>query len=71
MIKYKIDILSALKEHGISTYRIRKDKLIPESTLSAIRQGEPVHWTTIDKICELIDCQPGDLLEYVREERCE
>ncbi len=67
MLKYKIDVLEALKAHGITTTRIRKEHLLPENTLSAIRHKDPIHWTTIDKIWELLDCQPGDLIEYVKQ----
>jgi putative transcriptional regulator len=66
-IKYKTDIIAALKNKGFSTYRIRKEKLIGESTLQKIRNGELVSWENIDTICELLDCQPGDILEYVPE----
>ena len=65
MIKYKIDILKALKEKGYSTHRIRKEKLIGEARLQDIRNGGLGSKTTINTICKLLDCQPGDILEYV------
>ena len=52
-ICYKINILAALKEKGFSTYRIRKDKLLSESTLQAFRNGEPVSW---DNIARIVKC---------------
>lgn len=63
-IKYKIDVLEALKAAGYSTYKLRKDKLIGEATIQRIRGGEPVSWENIATLCALLDCQPGDLLEY-------
>lgn len=66
-IKYKIDILTELKNKGFSSYRIRKEKLLGESTLQKIRQNELVSWENIDKICALLECQPGDLIEYVND----
>ncbi|MCI8957359.1 MAG: helix-turn-helix transcriptional regulator [Eubacterium sp.] len=66
-IKYKIDILTELKNKGFSSYRIRKEKLFGESTLQKIRQNELVSWENIDKICALLECQPGDLIEYVND----
>lgn len=66
-IKYKIDIIADLKSKGFSTYRIRKEKLIGESTLQKIRTGELVSWENIDTICTLLQCQPGDILEQVPE----
>jgi putative transcriptional regulator len=66
-IRYKKDILDALKTAGFSTYKIRKEKLMGEATLQKIRNGELVSWDNIDTICRLLGCQPGDLVEYVEE----
>ena len=66
-IVYKIDVLSALKEAGYNTTRIRKEKIMGEAMLQKIRSGQMVSWATLETICSLLDCQPGDLIEYVRE----
>ena len=41
-IKYKIDVLAALKSAGYSTYRLRKEKILAESTMQQFRAGEIV-----------------------------
>ena len=64
-IKYKIDVLEALKAAGYSTYKIRKEKIMSESTLQKFRDGEIVNPDNMALICKLIGCQPGDILEYV------
>ena len=64
-ITYKIDVMTALKDAGYSTYRIRQDKLLGEATLQLIRENKPVSWDNIATICRLLDCQPGDIMEYV------
>ncbi len=66
-IRYKIDVLAALKEKGYSSQRIRKEKLIGQSYLQQLRHGELVSWKTLDTICALLDCQPADLIEFVKE----
>ena len=66
-LKYRIDVLQALKEKGYSAYSIRKEKLLSESTLQKLRCGEPVSWANIGQLCKLLGCQPGNLLEYVGE----
>ena len=63
-IKYKIDILTALKETGYTTYKIRKEKIFGEATLQKIRNGELVSWENISTLCKLLNCQPGDIVEY-------
>lgn len=64
-IKYKIDVLAALKAAGYNTNRIRKEKLLSESTLQRLRTGELVNGENLGRLCKLLDCQPGDILEYV------
>ena len=67
-LRYKIDILEALKEAGYSSTRLRKEKLMGESYMTQLRRGEMVSWKTVETICALLDCQPGDLIEYTKEE---
>lgn len=64
-IRYKIDVLAALREKGYTQNRIREEKLIGQSYLTQIRHGELVSWKTIETICSLLGCQPGDLVEYI------
>ena len=66
-IQYKTDIIAALKEAGYNTSKIRKEKIMGEAMLQKIRGGQMVSWATLETICSLLDCQPGDLLEYVKE----
>ena len=65
--RYKIDILAALKEKGYSTYRIQKEKIFAEATLQLFRQGVIASQSTLEKLCELLDCQPGDILIYEKD----
>ncbi len=62
-LEYKIDVLQALKDKGFNTSRLRKEKLLPESTIQKLRESKPINWASISKICVLLDCQPGDILE--------
>ena len=64
----QIDILKMLKEKNYNTNRIRQEKLLSESTLQKLRNGEGLSWSNIETLCKLLDCQPADLMEYVRDE---
>ena len=64
-IRYRLDILAELKKKGYSSTRIREEKLIGQSYLQQLRRGELVSWKTLDTICSLLECQPGDLIEFV------
>lgn len=67
-IQYKIDVLAKLKTKGYSTYRIRKERIFGEAIVQKIRRGELVSWDNISTICRLLECQPGDIVEYQQEE---
>ena len=64
-LQFKIDVLTALKEKGITTYMIRKEKIMSESTVQKLRSGKGLAWDNIETLCRLLECQPGDLMEYV------
>lgn len=66
-IKYKFDVMEALKKAGYSSTRLRNEKLLGESYMQQLRRGELVSWKTIETVCRLLGCQPGDLLEYIPE----
>ena len=70
-LQWKVDILSALKQKGYNTNRIRTEKLLSESTLQKLRTGQGLSWSNIETLCKLLDCQPGDLMEYMPDERGE
>ena len=64
-LQYKMDVVAALKEKGITSYKIRSEKLLSESTLQKLRKGEGVSWDNLETLCRLLECQPSDLIEYV------
>ena len=64
-LQYKIDVVAALKDKGITSYKIRSEKLMSESTLQKLRKGEGVSWENLETLCRLLECQPSDLIEYV------
>lgn len=66
-LQYKIDVLAALKEKGITTYKIRQEKILSESTVQKLRASKGVSWENLETLCRLLDCQPGDLMEYIKD----
>lgn len=69
MLRYKIDILQALKKTGYSTYRIRAEKILAEGTMQRIRKGNPaISVESFGIACNILQCQPGELLEWFPEE---
>lgn len=66
-IVYKTDILKLLKEKGYTSYRLRKEKMLGEATIQKLRNNELVSWDNMTTICHLLNCQPGDIMEYVED----
>jgi len=66
-LQFKLDILEALKNKGYTTYTLRKKNILSESTIQKIREGKGIAWDNLEKLCALLNCQPGDLIEYVGE----
>lgn len=58
-------MLQALKQKGYTTYTIRKNKIFTEGQLQQIRNDKLLTQDALNRVCELLDCQPGDILEYV------
>ena len=66
MLKYRINILSELKKAGYNTTRIRREKIIGESTVQRLRTGNTsLNLESLDIVCKILHCQPGDLVEWV------
>ena len=61
-IEYKIDVLSALKDKGYTSYRLRKEKILGEATIERLRQKKSVSFDVLSKICDLLECDIGDIL---------
>ncbi len=65
-IKYN-KLLKLMEQKGLSTYKIRKEKIISESTLQNIRNNGRITTDAIASLCCALNCQPGDILEYVED----
>ena len=62
-IMYKKDPVQLLKDHGISSYDVTKEKGYSPALMQKLRDGV-VSIKTIEMLCDLLNCQPGDLIEY-------
>ncbi|MBR2125383.1 MAG: helix-turn-helix transcriptional regulator [Akkermansia sp.] len=66
-IHYRVDVLQWLKAAGYNTGRLRREKLLGQSTLTKLRRGELLSWGETGRVCEMLHCQPGDLFVYFPE----
>lgn len=63
-IQYKklFDLMAA-QGHS-ATYWLRQSGIHP-ATVSKLRKNERINTDTINSLCRLLNCQPGDIMEYV------
>ncbi|MDE5937061.1 MAG: helix-turn-helix transcriptional regulator [Ruminococcus sp.] len=66
-IKYD-KLIKKLQEAGVTSYTIKRDKIIGQATWQKIQNGGDIDTRTIDKLCKLLNCQPGDIMEYQEEQ---
>ena len=64
MIVYP-DLMKMLADKGITSYTVRKNGKIGQATWKVLSEGGHMNTRTIDALCEMLDCQPGDFLHYV------
>ncbi len=67
-IIYKIDVMKALKEAGYTSYILRKDRIFGEATMTKFRRNEYINFENLNTLCKLLNCQPGDIIEYIPDE---
>ena len=60
-------LFSLMQEKGIKKIDLRTKYKINPKTVDSLVNNRSVTVDTIVQLCEILDCQPGDLLEYVKE----
>ena len=69
VLPFKYDKLFVrLKEQGLTMYSLRRDKVIGTETLEKMRKGiGNIDTRSLESLCKYLNCQPGDIMEYVPE----
>lgn len=65
MLEYKINVIETLKESGYNSTRILKEGVISQAAMQKLRNGEMIGIKTLEKLCEVLDMQPGNIIKYV------
>ena len=68
MVKFKVKVMLAMRE--MTQKELAEKTGIRPPTISAICTGtiKHLHVDVLDRICDVLDCQPGDIVEYIRTE---
>ena len=65
-IVVNLDVMLAKRKMSLSQLSEQVDVTI--ANLSVLKTNKAVRFSTLEAICRALDCQPGDILEYVPEE---
>ncbi len=60
-----------LKRKDVTQYRLIKDYGFSTGTLDALRKNKSITLNTLHDICEMLDCEITDVVEFVRSEEKE
>ena len=63
-----LDVMIARRKMTLSQLSERVDISIVNLSVLKTGKAKAVRFSTLESICRVLDCQPGDILEYVREE---
>ena len=69
MIRINLDVVLAKKKMSVT--ELSETVGITMANISILKNGKAkaIRFTTLDKICEVLECQPGDILEYINDDK--
>ena len=65
-ISYK-KLFNLMEERGIKKAHLRNNHHINSKVINRLTHDRSVTVTSIMQLCEIFDCQPGDIMEYIKE----
>lgn len=68
MITYE-NFWKTIKEKNISQYKLINQHDISTSLMNRLKKDKPITTTTIDRLCEIIGCEVGDIISYIPDEK--
>ena len=68
MIVVNLDVMMAKRKMTISQLSEKVDVTLANLSILKNNKAKAVRFSTLEAICKALDCQPGDILEYVPDE---
>lgn len=63
-----LDVMMAKRKIGLTELAGKVDLTLANLSILKNNKAKAVRFTTLEAICKALDCQPGDILEYVADE---
>ena len=62
-----LDVMMAKRKMPLNELADKVDITISNLSILKNNKGRAIRFSTLDKICNVLDCTPGDILEYVKD----
>ena len=66
-IRINLDVMMARRKIGLTELSQEVDVTMANLSILKNNRAKAVRFSTLNAICKVLDCQPGDILEYVPE----
>jgi len=63
-----LDVMMAKRKMSLNELSSKVDLTLANLSILKTGKAKAIRFSTLEAICKVLDCQPGDLLEYVKEE---
>ena len=70
-IVVNLDVMMAKRKKGLTELAREVDITMANLCILKNNKAKAVRFTTLEAICRALDCQPGDILEYVPDDPAE
>ena len=67
-IVVNLDVMMAKRKMSVTELANKVDTTMANLSILKNNKAKAMRFTTLDAICKALDCQPGDILEYVKED---
>lgn len=71
MIVVNLDVMMAKRKMSLSQLSEKVDITLANLSILKNNKAKAVRFSTLEAICATLDCQPGDILEFVPDEEAE
>lgn len=71
MIVVNLDVMMAKRKMSLSQLSEKVDITLANLSILKNNKAKAVRFSTLEAICDALDCQPGDILEFVPDEEAE
>ena len=64
-----LDVMMAKRKISLNVLSERVELTLSNLSILKTGKAKAIRFSTLDSICKALDCQPGDILEYVNDEK--